>query len=601
MDEEIRDSDTLLDPFMASSLENRFEEYAKDFEVAGNPPIILPTKAAAEQEILETAAKLANEAGAIPVETKKEDLPVKKVQLESKPRVSTTGSEKNRSKILNQGSLQGSFHSQQNTDAETPGPHDHLIGEFIENRDDAAMGATRTLLPLETKLVCGIDPGSTAILEGIKESTLPPQSPSEEKANHIISSAVKWLSAPSNDEEQKFYLLTNSGEVVDPIANGKRDREFHELFPQIELTERLIEDYTCAWFNDVLLHGRMYISENHICFYTKVIWTYTVVLPMSNVLSIEKKVFGGFFDNSMEIQTKDNKKYYFSSFIYRNLAFDILTKVVNGYPSNIIQLKLDVPRRPSFATLSQERRSRSDGSLNNDIKSQPRTSSASYRQSEELRIAKGLADIVDIPRPPSSAGSEGDSISKKHVIHQKIKVNAPTREELKTPPRLIPLPSLPDKPFVCECVDIHKTQRYALDEKIALNLEHVFESLVYSDSKFLRKFWTSMNYTGTKSILNVDLQITDWVPATADLSSPDLFKPVSSYLKFADLNVGFKRQTQYVRPINNPLGPKTSICIITETIKQMSKRFYCYLWLVKFVLNLLPKLLVYRLEMLFKL
>jgi hypothetical protein len=55
----------------------------------------------------------------------------------------------------------------------------------------------------------------------------------------------------------------------------------------------------------MLMHGRMYITQNNVCFYTKVIWTYQCVIPIADIISIEKKVVGRLFDNALEIKTKD--------------------------------------------------------------------------------------------------------------------------------------------------------------------------------------------------------------------------------------------------------------------------------------------------------
>lgn len=66
-------------------------------------------------------------------------------------------------------------------------------------------------------------------------------------------------------------------------------------------------DFTCAWLNEVLLHGRMYVTEKHVCFHSKVIWTYTIVIPLQDIVVMDKKVVGGIFDNAMEIETQEKK------------------------------------------------------------------------------------------------------------------------------------------------------------------------------------------------------------------------------------------------------------------------------------------------------
>ena len=67
------------------------------------------------------------------------------------------------------------------------------------------------------------------------------------------------------------------------------------------------QDFTCAWLNEILLHGRMYITEKHLCFYSKVIWKYTLILKVSEITLIERKVVGGLFDNALEISAGGKK------------------------------------------------------------------------------------------------------------------------------------------------------------------------------------------------------------------------------------------------------------------------------------------------------
>ncbi|XP_034052582.1 protein Aster-C-like isoform X2 [Gymnodraco acuticeps] len=46
--------------------------------------------------------------------------------------------------------------------------------------------------------------------------------------------------------------------------------EFKKLFKELPESERLIVDYTCALQRDILLQGRLYLTENWLCFYSNV-------------------------------------------------------------------------------------------------------------------------------------------------------------------------------------------------------------------------------------------------------------------------------------------------------------------------------------------
>ncbi|XP_045558615.1 protein Aster-A [Salmo salar] len=50
----------------------------------------------------------------------------------------------------------------------------------------------------------------------------------------------------------------------------QRVEEFKKLFRELPESERLIMDYTCALQRDILLQGRLYLSENWLCFYSNV-------------------------------------------------------------------------------------------------------------------------------------------------------------------------------------------------------------------------------------------------------------------------------------------------------------------------------------------
>ncbi|KAI0801389.1 hypothetical protein C8Q74DRAFT_487862 [Fomes fomentarius] len=54
------------------------------------------------------------------------------------------------------------------------------------------------------------------------------------------------------------------------VASNKRNQDFHELFPTVPEGDYLIEDYGCALQREILIQGRLYISENHVCFHANI-------------------------------------------------------------------------------------------------------------------------------------------------------------------------------------------------------------------------------------------------------------------------------------------------------------------------------------------
>ena len=125
----------------------------------------------------------------------------------------------------------------------------------------------------------------------------------------------------------------DTGRVVDEdampvtgfaVASSKRNIEFHELFPQVPPDDYLIEDYGCALQREILVQGRIYISENHLAFYSSIFgWTTSEVIPLANVVGIEKKMTAMFIPNAIQVLT-DTKAFTFASFMGRDTAFEVM-------------------------------------------------------------------------------------------------------------------------------------------------------------------------------------------------------------------------------------------------------------------------------------
>jgi hypothetical protein len=94
--------------------------------------------------------------------------------------------------------------------------------------------------------------------------------------------------SPDSPTVEQYLKIPDGGDDY-LIASLKRDRDAHILFEEIDKSEQLIEDFTCAWLRDILIHGRIYIFENHLAFHSKIIWTFKIVIPYKIIISIEKK------------------------------------------------------------------------------------------------------------------------------------------------------------------------------------------------------------------------------------------------------------------------------------------------------------------------
>lgn len=111
------------------------------------------------------------------------------------------------------------------------------------------------------------------------------------------------------------------------FASKKRNKEFHQIFKKIPKDEYLIEDFSCALSKDILVQGRMYLSQNFICFKSNILgWVTNLLIPLQEVVQIEKRSTAVLFPNGMIIRTL-YQKYTFATFISRDTTFKLLTKV----------------------------------------------------------------------------------------------------------------------------------------------------------------------------------------------------------------------------------------------------------------------------------
>jgi hypothetical protein len=86
----------------------------------------------------------------------------------------------------------------------------------------------------------------------------------------------------------------------------------------------LIPDFPCAWAKKLLIQGRLYVTENNLCFYSKIMtWTCRQIIPFERIVGVEKKAVCGLFQNAIEISTQDQKVfpplYWLMEFIFEYL------------------------------------------------------------------------------------------------------------------------------------------------------------------------------------------------------------------------------------------------------------------------------------------
>jgi hypothetical protein len=108
------------------------------------------------------------------------------------------------------------------------------------------------------------------------------------------------------------------------VASPKRNRDFHNLFKSVPEDDYLIEDYSAALQKEILLQGRLYVSEGHLCFSSNILgWVTNLVISFDEVVSVEKKSTAVLFPNGIVIQTLHARN-IFASFLSRDSTYDLI-------------------------------------------------------------------------------------------------------------------------------------------------------------------------------------------------------------------------------------------------------------------------------------
>ncbi|WFD42970.1 hypothetical protein MPSI1_001621 [Malassezia psittaci] len=138
---------------------------------------------------------------------------------------------------------------------------------------------------------------------------------------------------PRNSMQEEDGRLSGTFHDMSPqvtgfaIASSKRNDDFHALFPSVPEDDFLIESYGCAISRDLLIQGRMYVSEGRVCFYSSIFgWVTSAVVPFADIVSIEKRNTAYLIPNAILIRTLQSR-YLFSSFVTRDSTYSMLVNI----------------------------------------------------------------------------------------------------------------------------------------------------------------------------------------------------------------------------------------------------------------------------------
>ncbi|CAN6462008.1 unnamed protein product [Victoria cruziana] len=140
-----------------------------------------------------------------------------------------------------------------------------------------------------------------------------------------VASSGPGDNGDSRSPEQAAQVLKEVEAV--PSLLSLRSEEYRQLF-RLPAEEVLVQDFNCAFQENILLQGHMYLFVHYICFYANIFGFETKkVIPFNEVSSVQKAKTAGLFPNAIEIVASE-KKYFFASFLSRDEAYRL---IVDGW------------------------------------------------------------------------------------------------------------------------------------------------------------------------------------------------------------------------------------------------------------------------------
>lgn len=132
------------------------------------------------------------------------------------------------------------------------------------------------------------------------------------------------------DEERfdpKLYVDEKFKNTPYRYATMKRNVEFHRIFRSLDLTDRLLDDFACALSREILLQGRVYITEHSLCFNSNLLgWVTSLEVPFNTITRIDKKSTAGLFPNGISVETNEGR-HSFASFLSRDVTYDFIRTI----------------------------------------------------------------------------------------------------------------------------------------------------------------------------------------------------------------------------------------------------------------------------------
>uniref|UniRef100_A0A452SYD5 GRAM domain containing 1C n=1 Tax=Ursus maritimus TaxID=29073 RepID=A0A452SYD5_URSMA len=131
--------------------------------------------------------------------------------------------------------------------------------------------------------------------------------------NNVVSARKQGPNLHNWSSDWSFWISSSTYK--------DRNEEYKRQFTHLPDTEKLIADYACALQRDILLQGRLYLSENWLCFYSNIFrWETTICIALKNITFMTKEKTARLIPNAIQIVT-EGEKFFFTSFGARDRSY----------------------------------------------------------------------------------------------------------------------------------------------------------------------------------------------------------------------------------------------------------------------------------------
>ncbi|TVY89009.1 putative membrane protein, partial [Lachnellula willkommii] len=329
------------------------------------------------------------------------------------------------------------------------------------------------------------------------------------------------------------------------VASKKRNRDFHQLFRSVPDDDYLIEDYSCALQREILAHGRLYVSEGHLCFSSNIFgWVTTLVMSFDEIVSVEKRSTALLFKNGLMISTLHAKN-VFASFTSRDSTYDLIVGIWKlGHPS----LRSSLNGVTLDETGGGDKTEKADGSV------APPDSQSGSESDSEAEEGDEMYDEDDEDEDGMSftqaEGSVAGSDMVEKVVSRKASaavvtngVPTESKEEKPTLPSIdFPGPAA-HSPTTCSDGETHYAKVLA-DEIIPAPLGKIYSLMFGPASVIWMRHWLTVE----QKCMELTMEGTSAAPLTSE-------NKVRNY--------------SYIKPLGGAIGPKQTKCICTETLDSL--------------------------------